>query len=352
MPVIDADCHVIESEQTWEYLDPQDIEFKPKAVENPDRPDRPMWVIDGRARQRPFGTSATGAPSEKMSGFSETTFQTRSLADIDARLAHMDELGVDVQVLYPTIYLTRITERPDVEVALAKSYNRWMADVWAQSGGRLRWVVVPPLDTMEAVPEQLRFGKDNGAVGVFMRGYESNRRLTDEYFDPLYEACVENDLPITVHAGCGNPAFVELTDGDAYARNKLPVISSFHSLIFKRVPQRFPGLRFGFVEVAANWVPYVLNDLYRRVEREGWTLGDDVLGDNRMYVACQTNDDIPYILEHASEDNLMIGSDYGHSDTSSELEALKSLKGSGLLESRVVDKILSDNPGRLYGIVE
>ena len=48
----------------------------------------------------------------------------------------------------------------------------------------------------------------------------------------------------------------------------------------------------------------------------------------------------------------MIGSDYGHSDTSSELEALKSLKGSGLLESRVVDKILSDNPGRLYGIVE
>ena len=106
-------------------------------------------------------------------------------------------------------------------------------------------------------PEQLRYGKDNGAVGVFMRGYESNRRLTDGYFDPLYEACVENDLPITVHAGCGNPAFVELTDGDAFARNKLPVISSFHSLIFKRVPQRFPGLRFGFVEVAANWVPYV-----------------------------------------------------------------------------------------------
>lgn len=350
MPVIDADCHVIESEQTWEYLDPQDIEFKPRAVENPDRPDRPMWVIDGRARQRPFGTATTGAPSEELSGFSRTSFQTRSLADIDARLAHMDELEVDVQVLYPTIYLTKISDRPEVELALAKSYNRWMADVWAQSKGRLRWVAVPPLDTMDEVPAILRYAKDNGAVGVFMRGYEGDRRLTDEYFDPLYEAAVENDLPITVHAGCGNPAFVELTDGDAYARNKLPVISAFHSLIFKRTPQRFPGLRFGFVEVAANWVPYVLNDLDRRVEREGRSLGDDVLGDNGMYVACQTNDDIPYILSHVSEDHLMIGSDYGHSDTSSELEALKSLKGSGLLETRVVDKILCDNPSRLYAI--
>lgn len=350
MRVIDADCHVIESDQTWEYLDPQDIEFKPMAVENPDRPDRPMWVIDGRARQRPFGTSATGSPSEELSGFSETTFQTRSVGDVDARLAHMDELGVDVQVLYPTIYLTRISERPEVELALSKSYNRWLADISDQSKGRLRWVAVPALDTMDEVPAQLSFAKEHGAVGIFMRGYEGHRRLTDEYFDPLYRAAIENDLPITVHAGCGNPAFAELTDGDAYARNKLPVISAFHSLLFKRVPQRFPGLRFGFVEVASNWVPYILNDLERRVEREGWSLGDNVLGDNRMYVACQTNDDLPYVLGHVSEDNLMIGSDYGHSDTSSELEALKSFRSSGELAPRVVDKILSDNPSRLYGI--
>ena len=350
MPVIDADCHVIESDQTWDYMDPQDREFRPRAVENPERPDRPLWVIDGRARQRPFGTNATGAPSEELSGFDRTSFQTRSLADVEARLAHMDELEVDVQVLYPTIYLTRITERPDVEVALAKSYNRWMADIWAQAGGRLRWVVVPPLDTMSEVPAMLRYGKEHGAVGVFMRGYEGSRRLTDEYFDPLYEACVEYDLPVTVHAGCGNPAFAELTDGDAYARNKLPVISAFHSIVFKRLPQRFPGLRFGFVEVAANWVPYILNDLDRRIEREGVRLSDDVLGENRMYVACQTNDDLPYILGHVSENHLMIGSDYGHSDTSSELEALKSLKSSGRLAPSVVDKILCDNPSRLYAI--
>ena len=102
--------------------------------------------------------------------------------------------------------------------------------------------------------------------------------------------------------------------------------------------------------MAANWLPYILNDLRRRVDREGWDLGEDVLGENRMYVACQTNDDLPYILEHVSGNNLLIGSDYGHSDTSSELEALRHLKSDGRIEPSVIDKILSENPSKLYAI--
>ena len=112
MPVIDADCHVIESEQTWEYLDPADQELKPLSLPDPNRPDRPIWVIDGKNRQRPFSTTGTGGAAEQLSGFTETTLETRSLADVNARMAHMDELGVDVQVLYPTIFLTRISENP------------------------------------------------------------------------------------------------------------------------------------------------------------------------------------------------------------------------------------------------
>ena len=350
MPVIDADCHVIESEQTWEYLDPADQELKPRSLPDPNRPDRPIWVIDGKNRQRPFSTTGTGGAAEQLSGFAETTLETRSLADVNARMAHMDELGVDVQVLYPTIFLTRISENPATEFALSKSYNRWLAEIWEESKGRLRWIVVPPLESMDEVPGQLRFAKEHGAVGIFMRGFEGGRRLTDSYFDPLYEAAQEYDMPVTIHAGCGNPSYTELTDGDAYARNKLPIISAFHSMLYKGLPQRFPTLRAGFIEGAANWLPYILNEVAHRASRDGRTFTGDMLAESRMYVACQTNDDLPYILEHGTQDNLVIGSDYGHSDTSSELEALKSLKTSGLLEPRIVDKILSDNPARLYAI--
>jgi predicted TIM-barrel fold metal-dependent hydrolase len=350
MPVIDADCHVIEADQTWAYLDAADEHFRPQPYQSPTEPDEAFWLIDGEPKRRPFGASARGTKSEDQSGFARTTLATRTLGDVEARLAHMDELGVDIQVLYPTIYLTQISQKPEIDLAFAKSYNRWMADTWSRSNGRLRWVAVPPLLTMDAVPEQLAYAKENGAVGVFMRGFEGDRQAADPYFFPMYEAAEKLGLAICFHAGCGNPAFVDLTEGDAYTRNKVPVISAFHTLLVRDIPSKFPNLNWGFVEVAANWVPYLLTDLDRRVERLGRVLTKDVLADNNMFVACQTNDDLPYIINAVSDDNLMIGSDYGHDDTSSELEALRLLKESGRLPEATLSKILNANPSRLYGI--
>jgi predicted TIM-barrel fold metal-dependent hydrolase len=350
VPTIDADCHVIESDHTWDYLDPSDAQYRPQPYVSPSDPDGLYWMIDDEPRRRSFGNRSTGSSQETQSGFDRTTLETRTLADVKSRLAHMDELGVDVQVLYPTIYLTQISPRPEVDLALAKSYNRWLADIWASGEGRLRWAAVPPLLTMDEVPEQLRFAKDNGACGVFMRGFEGDRIISDSYFDPLYEAASELDLPITVHAGCGNPPFADFSGSSAFIRNKVPVTSAFHELMFKGVPAKFPKLRFGFVEVAADWVPYMITDLARRLERAGKSIGEDPLGDNRMYVACQTNDDIPHIVSCVGDDNLMIGSDYGHSDTSTELEALRELKKSSDVPAATIDKILWDNPKRLYGV--
>jgi predicted TIM-barrel fold metal-dependent hydrolase len=70
----------------------------------------------------------------------------------------------------------------------------------------------------------------------------------------------------------------------------------------------------------------------------------------RLFVACQTDDDLPYVLKYAGEDSLMIGSDYGHADNASELLALRRLKEKGELEPRVIDKILFHNPARFYGL--
>jgi predicted TIM-barrel fold metal-dependent hydrolase len=128
------------------------------------------------------------------------------------------------------------------------------------------------------------------------------------------------------------------------------VISSFHALLTNDIPTKFPQLRFGFIEAAATWLPYVITDLRRRLAREGKGLSDNPLKDNRMYVACQTNDDLPFVLKYAGEDNLVIGSDYGHSDTSTELDALRNLHETTPVAREVLKKILEDNPKALYGI--
>jgi predicted TIM-barrel fold metal-dependent hydrolase len=350
MPTIDADCHVIESDHTWDFLDDADQRFRPQPFESDANPGVPYWVIDGKVRPRPFGTVTRGNRSEELSGFSRTSLATRSMEDLSTRLKHMDELGIDTQVLYPTVYLTQISQNPETELALAKSYNRWLAEVWKEGGGRLRWAAVPPLLSMDAVPEQLRFAKEHGACGVFMRGFEGDYLISDPYFYPLYEEASALDLPICVHAGCGNPAFTELTKNEAFPRNKFPVLSAFHSFLYQGTPELFPKLRFGFIEVAAQWIPYMLVDLKRRIERDGGSFSSKPMADGRMFVACQTNDDLGYILSYGVEDNLVIGSDYGHSDTSSELEALRELRTNGNIDPSIIDRILGDNPRRLYGI--
>jgi predicted TIM-barrel fold metal-dependent hydrolase len=69
-----------------------------------------------------------------------------------------------------------------------------------------------------------------------------------------------------------------------------------------------------------------------------------------LFVACQTDDDLPYVLKYAGENCLMIGSDYGHADNASELLALARLKENGVIDPRVIDKILFTNPARFYGL--
>ena len=55
----------------------------------------------------------------------------------------MDALGIDVQVLYPTLFLRPTTARADVELAIYRGYNRWLAHIWRLGNNRLRWVVLP-----------------------------------------------------------------------------------------------------------------------------------------------------------------------------------------------------------------
>jgi predicted TIM-barrel fold metal-dependent hydrolase len=69
-----------------------------------------------------------------------------------------------------------------------------------------------------------------------------------------------------------------------------------------------------------------------------------------MFVACQTTDDLPYILDAVGDDNIVVGTDYGHNDTATEIDALRRLREDGTIDTSSVDKILSDNPKRLYAL--
>ena len=341
MPIIDADAHVLETERTWSYMAKSEEQYRPRIVRTTDPlgVENEWWLIDGRTH------------SKQVNVGHETPEAAREMADIQARLRHMDELGVDVQVLYPTVFLRPITQRPEAELALARSYNRWLADIWAEGKGRLRWAAVLPLMTMDAALAELRWAKDHGACAVFVRGLEGDRRLSDPYYFPLFEEASSLDLPICPHSGNGSFDVHDFfVDEPGFCKFKLATVGEFHGLIWNDVPGRFPKLRFGFIELSAQWVPYAIHDLARRFARRGKQLPSDLLEQNRIYVACQTDDDLAYILRYTGEDHLVIGSDYGHADTSSEIEALRRLRERGEVSPAVINKILDDNARALYAL--
>ena len=338
--VVDSDSHVIESERTWEFMADSEQSFKPRLVVPKDGSPGEYWLIEGRV----FGRDGNVGR--------DTDADSREAADISKRLAHMDEIGVDIHVMYPSLFLRPLTHHADTEIALCRSYNRWLADVWKQGQGRLRWVVIPPLSSMDEAIAELHFGKENGACGVFMRGLEGDRRLSDPYLFPLYEEAISLDMPICIHAGNGNfPAFDVLDRDAGFSKFKLPGVGAFHDILMRRLPDRFPDLRWAFIEISASWVPYVMNDLMLRFRRQqrNWA-GADLLRESNIYVACQTEDDLPYVLSCAGDENIVIGTDYGHNDTSTEILALRNLREGGKVSTDSAEKILSHNPTRLYAL--
>src|SRR5262249_28404554 len=75
-----------------------------------------------------------------------------------------------------------------------------------------------------------------------------------------------------------------------------------------------------------------------------------VLERNNMYVACQVDDDLPYLVSRLGEDNLVIGSDWGHYDMGTDPAAQRVLSRRSDVDPATVRKIVDTNARRLFDI--
>jgi uncharacterized protein len=355
---IDADAHVVESPRTWDYLLPSEQKFRPALFNPNDGSGRQHWVIDGKIRglfRFVFSKEDLEKRSKQVGRDMATSMETRDVENVAARLRHIDELGIETQVLYPSIFLDQCTERPDTEVALCGAYNRWLADVWKQGKGRLRWMCALPLLSMRDALDQLEFAKGNGACGIFMRPLEGPRNIADPYFFPLYEAAERLNFCIGLHQANGNAEVVGLmanADGSREFFNQYRIfnVGACFRLINSGIPKMFPKIRFGFIETAASWIPWVIYELRRRLDTVQSRLPDNLMEAYRIYITCQVGDDVPYLLKHTGQSTMMIGTDYGHADSSTELSALTTLRDSGGISPEMHKRIVEDNPRVFYGL--
>jgi len=214
----------------------------------------------------------------------------------------------------------------------------------------LRWAAAIAPTSMHRVREEMAFCKENGAVSFFLRPFECERLVFDSYFFPLYEAAQDLGLAITFHSGNGSFHNRRFLQPHNFAVFKMCLLNCFHGLIDFEMPKRFPDVKWGIIEGGASWIPWALIDVDKRLKRKGKRLDVDPLKTNNIFVTVDLCDDIPYIIGCAGDDNLVVGTDYGHTDTSADIEALRSLRNSGEVIADSVSKIIGPNAERLYGL--
>jgi predicted TIM-barrel fold metal-dependent hydrolase len=360
--VVDADTHIAESAKMWELIEREMYPRRPVVVSVPDDTlygsRNAFWLIDGNIFPRPAGRASfrliTPSASKRESVRSDIQIACRELTDPQARLRDMDKLGVEVQVIYPTLFLVYLTDDAALETTLCRAYNRYLGDACAKTNGRLRWVAVPPLRSIEASVLEIKRAKERGAVGVFFRGLEGDKTLDNPYFFPVYQAAMDLDLPICIHTAIGNTALLDLVDVErnhSFLASRVLPLAAFRDLVTNKIPEMFPKLRFGFIEASAGWVPFLVHIL-KRFLRDRWKYSSsaDLFRDNRLFVACEADEDVAYLARYTGEDHLIIGSDYGHNDPSEERQLVATMRAREDIPAALTEKILCDNARRLYGL--
>ena len=126
-------------------------------------------------------------------------YRGSAFMDLDVRLAALDFLGIDLQVLSPNPLTFFANVDAESARAFAQTHNDALAALVAQAPTRIAGLAqLPTQDPNLAVIELRRAVQELGLLGAYI-GTDLGLPLDDAAFDPLYAACVELNVPLFFH---------------------------------------------------------------------------------------------------------------------------------------------------------
>lgn len=291
-PVIDADSHKCENPAVFfDYIDGR---YR----------DRVSLLRDRYGEQRfcilDFDPG-TRAPSLRRvflqpEGFGKGTFrpyhEETTIGGLfnRIRLEHMDREGIDHQMVYGSMTLAfNSLIDAELSVALCRAYNDYINDDVRGYEERLHPVAVLPLrDPGEAVAEMRRCVEELGMAGVSIAPHlpaphpaaperfpeiRVPKPLSHPDFRPILAEAERLDVCVGIHGAPGT----QLAGGCSDQLDTFTLVHVFANrsmqqmalakLVFDGVMEAFPGLRFGFLEAGAGWLPDLLHNLHEHWEK-------------------------------------------------------------------------------------
>ncbi len=290
--------------------------------------------------------------------------------DRDARLAVMDEQGIDKAWIFPTlgmVYEEELKSDPEAVAVMFRSFNRWLEEDWGfQHRDRIFAAPYLTLADLDFAVGELEWALERGARTIVMRPAapttsSGQRPPTDRAFDPFWARVNEAGITVVVHAGdSGYTSNGYATDG--FTSNfkggsapqpvkmlqlERPIEDFLASLVADQLFVRFPNLRVASVENGSGF----LRGLFHRLDAlgrkmAGWFPEDPVETFRRhIWVNPFWEDDVHELLELMGPERVIFGSDWPHIEgMPTPLDYLEELTG---LEQKVVDLVMRDNVAEL-----
>jgi uncharacterized protein len=378
--VIDADSHWTEPHDLFTRVAPARVRDRVPRVEEVEG--IPTWVFDGHVLGQATAAAVIGRDGRKESadiGLNQWSIDDIHVGAYDpkVRLEVLDECGIDAQIIFPsTIGLggqdLGMVEDQDLCRLVIELYNDQMAEIQADSNDRLLPMpLMPAWDIDTCIGEAKRVAA-LGARGVNMTSDPQDLGapdLGDRAWDPFWETCTENQLPVHFHIGASVTAmtFYGKYPWDSHAMDtKLAICGSLlfignarvvTNLILSGMFDRHPDLKMVSVESGVGWVPFILETLDYEMSENAPTelaklekMPSEYFRSN-LYATFwfeNNRNKLPDLIDAVGEDSILFETDFPH-PTCLYPNPLASVEAKmATLAPEVQKKIYGENARKLY----
>ena len=376
--IIDVDTHVTESADLWTSRVPARMRDKVPHIAR-DRHGRHLWYVGNQAIAK-LGLSATAGVGDMKDPPDHYDDMHPGAYDAAARLRYMDEMGIWAMVMYPNVggfgaqAFLKLGD-PELMLTCVQVYNDWQTEWAAADPRRLLPITSLPFWDIDAAVVEVRRCARLGHRGILFTGEPhafGQPVIGDPHWDPLWQAAVEHDLPVSFHIGSGNmesglnhtkmkvygrmAAFTEISVA-YFMRNGMHLAD----LLMSGVLARFPAIKFVSVESGIGWIPFLLEALdYQftgnrvREERPDLTLLPSEYFARNVYGCYWFEQTAPrLLLDQVGVDNILFETDFPHPTSLFGGDVHRAI-AHGLAECTAATrrKILWGNAQKLYKVEE
>jgi len=215
---------------------------------------------------------------------------------------------------------------PVLMLECLRAYNDWLSDWASAAPNRFIPQMAAPIWDVDACIAELHRTAAKGARAVSFSENPVPLGLPsywNSYWDPIWRACEERDIPLCLHIGTSGEIPNPSPDSGpalGFAVMQVGSVLSSVNLMMSPVCRLFPRLKFVFSEGGIGWLPNALERADRMWVRHGYyskfegALPSEIFRQN-MYL-CMIEE--PICLKYRDDigiDKIMWECDYPHTDT-------------------------------------